>query len=78
MTANTISPSSTATPKKSSRNPSARVCPISGIAKSASNSAPNASMIVNVRIRKPQNTKKCAMPGTFHFSSRACPKTSTT
>jgi hypothetical protein len=27
---------------------------------------------------KPQNTKKCAIPGTFHFSRRAWPKTSTT
>ena len=47
-----------------------------GIAKSRLNSAPKASMIVRPRMMKPQNVKKWARPGPFHFSSLAWPKTS--
>ncbi len=69
-------PSMTATPKKSSRKPSARVCPMIGTAKSSWNSAPTASTIVKIRTMKPQKTKKCARPGTLHLSSRFWPNTS--
>ena len=35
-------------------------------------------MIVSASTRKPQNVRKCATPGTDHFSSLRCPKTSPT
>ncbi len=78
MIANAMRPRPTATPKKSSRNPSTGLRPISGIAKVSVNRCPNASTIVKNRTMKPQNTKKWAMPGTFHLSSRTWPKTSVT
>ncbi len=51
---------------------------MSGMWKSRWNNAPKPSMIVAVRIRKPQKTAKCAAPGTLHFSSLRCPATSVT
>ena len=33
-------------------------------------------MIVSSKIVKPQNVRKCAVPGTVHFSSLRCPRTS--
>ncbi len=62
--------------KRSSRKPSHASVPMSGMWKSRSNSAPNPSTIVAPRITNPQNTAKCAAPGTLHFSSLRCPKTS--
>ncbi len=55
--------------KRSSRNPSQAWVPMSGMWKSRWNSAPKPSTIVAPRMRKPQNTAKCAMPGTLHLSS---------
>ena len=42
------------------------------------NSSKTASTTVRPRIRKPPNTKTCAMPGTLHLSSFFCPSTSVT
>src|SRR5262249_20723974 len=76
--ANTTRPQSTATTKRSSRKPSHAWVPMSGIWKSRWNSAPKPSTIVAPRITNPQNTAKCATPGTLHFNSLRCPSTSAT
>ncbi len=49
-----------------------------GIANVRLNRSPYDSMIVRIRMMKPQNVAKCAIPGTVHFSSFRCPNTSTT
>jgi hypothetical protein len=58
MTAKVASETSTATAKKSSRRPSRAQCPMTGIAKSRSNSAPYASRIVAASTMNAQNVKK--------------------
>jgi len=76
MTEKVASDTRTAVAKKSSRNPRAAQCPISGIAKSLLNSAPYASRIVATSTMNAQNVKKWAAPGIDHFSSLRCPNTS--
>ncbi len=51
-------------------------CPIHGRENVRSNRSPYDSMIVSSKIVKPQNVRKCAVPGTVHFSSLRCPSTS--
>jgi len=50
--------------------------PIHGSENVRLNSAPYDSMIVSSKMVKPQNVRKCATPGTVHFSSLRCPSTS--
>src|SRR5690242_12098730 len=69
-------PASTPTATRSSRNPTKAQCPIHGSENVRLNSAPYDSMIVSSKIVKPQNVRKCATPGTVHFSSLRCPSTS--
>ena len=58
ISAKVISPARTSTANKSSRNPSANECPIPGIANPRENRSPYASMIVKIKMMKPQNVTK--------------------
>ena len=62
--------------KRSSTKPNHGQLPTTGIWKLGQTSAPKASTTVNSRTMKPQNTMKCATPGTVHRSSLRCPATS--
>ena len=63
MATNVASDTSTATAKKSSRNPMASHRPMIGMWKSRWKRQPNASMMVRIRIVKPHMVKKWAVPG---------------
>jgi hypothetical protein len=76
MIAKVAMPTSTATANRSSRKPIQAQCPIPGMANVRRNRSPYASMMVRTRMMNPQNVRKWATPGTDHFSSLRCPKTS--
>ena len=76
ITANVITPTSTPTANRSSRNPMAGQCPIHGRENVRENRAPYDSMIVSSKNVKPQNVRACATPGTVHLSNLRCPTTS--
>ena len=78
MSANVMIPASTATANRSSRKPTHAQCPIPGIANVLLKRSPYDSMRVRIRMMKPQNVRKCAVPGTDHCNSLRCPSTSVT
>ena len=73
---NTDNDTSTAQAKKSSMKPTTAEWPMPGMAKFFWNRSPYASMIVRMRMVKPQNVNAWARPGTVHLRSRRWPTTS--
>jgi hypothetical protein len=77
-TVNTASAATHSRAKRSSKNPNQAKLPTIGIWKSGLTNPMKASTIVNNRTMKPQNTRKCAAPGTVQRRSLRWKATSAT